>query len=180
MIRVVCACGRAFKAEDRHAGKRTKCPECGGDLTIGPAPTSTGGDANEIPAWWYPSDPTSQAERATAPTRSGSDPGSDAVNTMVLPPGYNAKQRASTGPPVSPPEAPAGIQWQVPGFPSFPIKRIWAIAGGSVALLVLAAGLTLWPRSPAPGTDELSPAPRGAELGEPDNLARSATSPPSA
>ena len=91
MIRVICACGRAFKAEDRHAGKSTKCPECGADLTIGPAPISTspGGDANEVPAWWFPSDPTALADRATAPTRSGSDPGADAANTMVLPPGYN-------------------------------------------------------------------------------------------
>ena len=96
MIRVVCTCGRAFKAEDRHAGKHTKCPECGADLTIGPAPisTSTGGDAKEAPAWWYPSDPAAQAERATAPTRSGSDPGSDAVNTVVLPAGYNPKPQS--------------------------------------------------------------------------------------
>lgn len=56
MIRVFCTCGRAFKAEDRHAGKQTKCPECGADLTIGPGPsaTSSGGDADEVPAWWYP------------------------------------------------------------------------------------------------------------------------------
>ena len=104
MIRVVCSCGRAFKAEDRHAGKHTKCPECGADLTIGPAPISTspGGNANEVPAWWYPSEPTDQAERATAPTRSGSDPGSDAIDTMELPPGYNPKPQPSTqSPPAS-------------------------------------------------------------------------------
>ena len=57
MIRVICGCGRVFKAEDRHAGKRTKCPVCGSDLTIGQTPaSSSGGDVDEVPSWWYPSD----------------------------------------------------------------------------------------------------------------------------
>jgi hypothetical protein len=189
MIRVICACGRAFKAEDRHAGKSTKCPECGADLTIGPAPLSTspGGDANEPPAWWFPNDPTDQNDRSTAPTRSASDPGGDAVNTIVLPPGYNPKPQTSAhsppaGAPTSAPvplsAARSGIQVQVPGLPSFPVKRNWAIAGGFVALLVLAVGAALWLRSPAPGADELSPAPRGPLSGVPDNLARSTNSRP--
>jgi hypothetical protein len=156
MIRVVCTCGRAFKAEDRHAGKQTKCPECGAGLTIGPAPisTSTGGDAKEAPPWWYPNDPAAQVERATAPTRSGSDPGTDAVNTMVLPP-HGAKPQsssqslpagASTSAQVSAPKASVGAQMQVPGHPSFPIKKTWVIASGSIGLLVLAVGVTLWLR----------------------------------
>ena len=58
MIRVVCDCGRAFKAEDRHAGKHTTCPVCGAALTIGQAPvsSSSGGDNAEVPSWWYPTD----------------------------------------------------------------------------------------------------------------------------
>ena len=65
MIRVVCTCGRAFKTEDRHAGKHTTCPECGAGLTIGPVPntSSSGSDVDEVPAWWNPSDPTAQAAR---------------------------------------------------------------------------------------------------------------------
>ena len=151
MIRVVCACGRKFKAEDQHAGKDTKCPECGADLTIGPAPvsTSTGGDADEIPAWWYPSDATARAERATAPTRSGSDPGAEAANTKVLPPGYIPKPQASSqSPPAGPRRAfkcplrsaPAGTPHADAGASSFPGKKIWPIAGGTIALLVLAVG----------------------------------------
>jgi hypothetical protein len=190
MIRVVCACGRKFKTEDRHAGKHTKCPECGADLTIGPAPISrsTGGDAKKVPAWWYPSDPTAQVERGTAPTQSASDPGADAANTMVLPPGYSPKPQASSQSPpagastsgqVSPPKAPAGIPMQVPGRSSFPVKKIWAISSGIIALLVLAVGVTLWLRSPTPGANEASPARREAEVGKPDNLGPSKLSPPS-
>ena len=35
MISVSCSCGRRFKAEDHHAGKRTRCPVCGNMLVIG-------------------------------------------------------------------------------------------------------------------------------------------------
>ena len=59
MIRVVCGCGRVFKAEARHSGKRTRCPVCGTSLIIGqtPASSSSEGDLDEVPSWWYPSDP---------------------------------------------------------------------------------------------------------------------------
>ena len=62
MIRVVCVCGRAFKAADRHAGKRTKCPVCGAGVTVGQTSvsSSSGGDIEEVPSWWYPSEPTAQ------------------------------------------------------------------------------------------------------------------------
>ncbi len=189
MIRVVCACGRKFKAEDRHAGKETKCPECGADLTIGPAPVSspTGGAADEVPGWWYPSDPTARADRATAPTRSGSDPDADAMNTAVLPPGYIRMPPASipsppaglsTSGPVSPPKAPGEIPVHVPGRPSFPVKKIGMILGGTIALLVVAVGVTLWLRSPVPGADKGSPAGREADAGKPDDLGPSQLSPP--
>jgi Spherulation-specific family 4 len=188
MIRVICTCGRAFKAEDRHAGKRTKCPECGASLTIGPAPisSSSGGGAKEVPAWWYPSEPTAQAERATAPTRSGSDPGADAANTMVLPPGFSPKPQASSQRPtaasstsgqVSPPRAPVGPPVPLPGSRPFPVTMLWAIASATVALLILAVCATLWLRSPTSKPDEISPARRGAELGNSDNLAPNKPSP---
>jgi Spherulation-specific family 4 len=191
MIRVHCACGGKFKAEDRHAGRQAKCPDCGADLTIGPAPISIpgGGDANEVPGWWYPGDPTAHADRATAPTRSGSDPGADAVNTAVLPPGYSPKPQASGQPPragastggqVSPPKAPAGIPMQVQERPSFPVKRIWAVSLGTIALLVLAAGVILWLRSATPGADKILPAGREAEAAKPDNEGPSKLAPPSA
>lgn len=34
-ISIQCACGKKFRAKDEHAGKRTKCPDCGRTLTIG-------------------------------------------------------------------------------------------------------------------------------------------------
>jgi hypothetical protein len=178
MIRVVCICGRAFKAEDRHAGKNTKCPECGAGLTIGPAPiptsTATGGDAKEAPPWWYPNDRAAQADRATAPTRSGTDPGADAVNTVVLPSGYSSNPQAPiqslppgapTSAPVSPPKTASGLQMKVPDHPSFPAKGIWVIVGGTIALLVLALGLTIWLRSPTRPQFDVAGHPKPAAAG---------------
>ncbi len=106
MIRVICTCGRAFKAEDRHAGKRAKCPVCGADLTVGPAPeTRPGGSgADEGPSWWDTSGRTDRAVRGTAPTRSGSDPGPDAVNPRVLLAGHDHQPQPHASSP-SPPTA---------------------------------------------------------------------------
>jgi len=86
MIRVVCGCGRVFKAEDRHAGKRTKCPVCGTTLTIGgtPVSSSSGGDFDEVPSWWYPSDPQVASEPLATSARGGD--GADALRTAVFPP----------------------------------------------------------------------------------------------
>jgi Spherulation-specific family 4 len=190
MIRVVCTCGRAFKAEDRHAGKQTKCPECGAGLTIGPAtpPGSTGSDAKEAPPWWFPSDPTTPAERATAPTRSGSDPGSDAVNTVVLPPGYSPKPRsssqsfpagASINTQVSPPNATFGAHMSVPGHSWLASKKSWLVATGTIALLVLAGGFALWFRSPPPGAAGVSAGPRTVESDRPNNAVAGTVSQPS-
>ena len=33
-ISFTCACGKALKARDEHAGKKTKCPQCGAVLAI--------------------------------------------------------------------------------------------------------------------------------------------------
>ena len=60
---------------------------------------------------------------------------------------------------------------KVPARPSLPVKRIWAIAGGTIALLALAIGMTFWLGLPTPDADLILPARRGAaELGKPANL----------
>jgi Spherulation-specific family 4 len=191
MLRIVCACGRAFKAEDRHTGKRTKCPACGAGLTIGPTPvpSSSGNDVDEVPAWWYPSDPATHATRGIAPTRSGSDPDREAVDTVVFPAGYDASPKppassqspsavASTTPQAFPPKTPVGAQVRVPAHASFPVKKLWAIASGTVGFLVLAIGAILWLRSAPPGVNEVS-LPREAEPDTRDRLDPSRLSPPS-
>jgi hypothetical protein len=167
MIRVICICGRAFKAEDRHAGRQTKCPECGADLTIGPAPVPSGRSAEEVPAWWYPGGATDQAARGTVPTRSGSDTGSHAVSPTVA----SSGSVQQPGPQASGPSPPAA---------SFPARKHWAIIGGSAALVFLAMGALLWLRPGAPGEGGVAPAPRGAELDKPDESGRNRPAPPSA
>src|SRR5262245_58326758 len=100
MIRVVCTCGRVFKAEDRHAGKRTQCPVCGVSLTIGQTPvtSSSGGDVVEVPSWWYPSEPQNQDAGRAAPRRGGSDP--ETVQTSILPSsGADSRFKAQDGTP---------------------------------------------------------------------------------
>ncbi len=57
MIRVVCGCGRVFKAEDRHTGKQTRCPACGAELIIGTPMSGSLGSGEqrlieEFPSWW--------------------------------------------------------------------------------------------------------------------------------
>lgn len=56
MIRVVCGCGRVFKAEDRHSGRQTRCPACGTDLIIGTPMSGSFGSGEqpsieEFPSW---------------------------------------------------------------------------------------------------------------------------------
>jgi hypothetical protein len=48
MIRVFCGCGRVFKADIRHSGRRTRCPACGANLTIGQAPSSGSGEVYQV------------------------------------------------------------------------------------------------------------------------------------
>jgi Spherulation-specific family 4 len=88
MISVSCSCGRKFKADDQHAGKRTRCPVCGNMLVIGQvvgkAPSNVS-DNGEMPSWWFPSESPAKAPSRVSPppTRSGSDP--DDVQTVVIP-----------------------------------------------------------------------------------------------
>jgi hypothetical protein len=49
MISVMCACGKRLKTEDRHAGKRTKCPNCGADAVFpSPEPAAVGAVEQEV------------------------------------------------------------------------------------------------------------------------------------
>jgi hypothetical protein len=179
MIRVFCACGRAFKAEDRHAGKHTKCPECGADLTIGQLPksSSSGGDVEEVPSWWYGSDSTGQIDRAAAPTQSGSDP--DSKQTMVLPPANDPKEAPQASSPGPSAVAPAGARVPAWTRPSSSVKILWALAGGTIALAILVVGAVLWMRSATPGGDAVLPAGRRAELAKTNDVDQSKLSAPS-
>ena len=114
-----------------------------------------------------------------APTRSGSDPGADAVNTVVLPAGYEPKPKpeptnqspaatAATRPQVPPPTAPVSAHAQVPPRASLSDRKLWIVSGSAVAFLVVAVAAILWLRSAPPGEDAVSPAPAGAELHKPD------------
>jgi len=39
MIEVQCpSCGKRFGAADQHAGRQASCPQCGGPITVAPAP----------------------------------------------------------------------------------------------------------------------------------------------
>ena len=53
------------------------------------------------------------------------------------------------------------------------------ISGGTIALLVLAVGVTLWLRSPTSGADQGSPARREADAGKPDPWGPTQLAPPS-
>ena len=149
MIRVVCTCGRAFKAEERHAGRQTNCPECGASLTIGPAPTAGSGGTDEPPAWWHAGGETDPTARATAPTRSSSDPGPDAVNPMA---------------------SPAAYDHQPPPAASLPARKHRAIIGGTAAVLLLVMGVFLWLRSGTSGVDEAAPCAGRRRAGQAEAL----------
>ncbi|QEH38696.1 Spherulation-specific family 4 [Aquisphaera giovannonii] len=113
MIPVSCSCGRRFKAEDHHAGKRTRCPVCGTLLVIGQAgvatprpdpqgviPPSGVTDNGEVPSWWFPAGgpgahPAAGTVATPPTTRSGTGSGSgtgssssgdpDEIKTAVFP-----------------------------------------------------------------------------------------------
>lgn len=145
MIRVVCGCGRVFKAEDRHSGKRTRCPVCGTGLTIGqtPASSSSEGDLDEVPSWWFPADPEGPGDPSAAISDSA-DP--DAIRTEILPPPEAALpiHRKSE-------ESILGTTPARPASTEPRSRRIAALAGG-VAITALLATAALWSiQPPVPG-----------------------------
>jgi hypothetical protein len=161
MIRVVCGCGRVFKAEDRHAGKRTRCPVCGTGLIIGQTPVSSSseGDLDEVPSWWYPSDPQGTLGLGEEPLGGLGDP--ESVRTAVLPPvpepGLEVERKDAPGREALGDGAgrrPSG-GFVVGGW------RPWALAGAVAASALLALGVLFWMRAAAPDPGERIPA-RGA------------------
>ncbi len=150
MIRVVCACGRVFKAEDRHAGKRTKCPVCGAMLTIGrtPVSSSSGGDVDEVPSWWYPSDPQGPVDGSGLPPRGGSDP--EAIPTAILPPGGDVQLAAQRAHPSRRPALASGARRPAPARPLSRVRRLWILSVGTAVLAVSALGSLVVMRSVAP------------------------------
>lgn len=146
MISVSCTCGRRFKAEDQHAGKRTKCPVCGNMLVIGQSAgigPSGVKDNGEVPSWWFPTSPSPKATTTVTPipTRSGSSSGSDTddLPTMVIPsqpgfrPGIQVGGRG--GSPGSTQSGESG-----PTASRLPV----ALLGGALAMAVVGLSAILW------------------------------------
>jgi hypothetical protein len=150
MISVSCTCGRRFKAEDHHAGKRTRCPVCGNLLVIGQAPAGPSGvnDNGEVPSWWFPTSSTSKAGSGST-SRSGSNP--DDIQTVILPPKPSSHTDAP-GTPLGPARpGTGGSKWLI------------GILGGVALVAIVGLVLVAWPRQggnePQPGPD--LPANRG-------------------
>jgi hypothetical protein len=154
MIRVVCGCGRVFKAEFRHAGKRTRCPACGMCLIIGQTPSSGSGegDVEEVPSWWYPSvPPGSIGTEPSFPVAYG-DP--ESVRTAFLEPG-----------PVPSATNPGGHQGgggRGPAVPAGAGRSLWTLAGAVAVMAALALGVLcwIWWTIPISGETTANPRPR--------------------
>jgi hypothetical protein len=69
-IKVVCSCGAGFAAPDQYAGKKVKCPKCGGALAVpnGNAGGATSGGANAGGAKAPGAAPQAASRPAPAPT----------------------------------------------------------------------------------------------------------------
>ncbi len=162
MIRVVCGCGRVFKAEARHAGKRTRCPVCGTGLIIGqtPASSSSEGDLDEVPSWWYPSDPRDPSGSEGAPPGGAADP--EAVRTAILPPAPEPKLEVERGDDTGR-EARAGRGPPAGAGPSTRAGGSGRWRGPWRRRRVLALGLLFWMRAASPGRGEGIPA-RGSSV----------------
>jgi Spherulation-specific family 4 len=139
MISVSCSCGRKFKADDHHAGKRTRCPLCGNMLVIGqpPVPPPLGvNDDGELPSWWFPSSSSPRPSMPPAPrqslplTGSGSNP--DEIQTTVIPaqPGFPSEPFSPSQGKVTPP-----TQLAQPSLPSLGNAKLGL--GMLVAALVI-------------------------------------------
>jgi Spherulation-specific family 4 len=138
MIRVVCVCGRVFKAEDRHAGRRTRCPACGASLVIGPTPAAdSGADLDGSPSGWYPTDPTAVIGAESRPAPPHCD--SESMPTAIIEPAVvpAQEQRAVGG----------DMRASAPGL----ARRLWTVTGAVAASLLLAFGLLYWIHVAVPG-----------------------------
>jgi len=192
MIVVSCSCGRRFKAEDHHAGKRTKCPVCGNLLMIG-QPVSVGpsgvNDNGELPAWWFPPGvPISQVGANLTPphtppttpvsTASGSNP--DEIPTVEM-----ARRLAPAPPTVQPGQfaAPGGLTpASPPTIPGIPSSGITAGAIGALLTLgAVALAAFIWYRSSErPGGGEPAVSVRNVQAPAVESGAAREAPPPSA
>ena len=147
MISVSCSCGRRFKAEDHHAGKRTRCPICGQLLTIGrpsAVAASNVSDNGEVPSWWFPSAP--------APTQSASGSNPDDIQTMVVPASREAHLPAAGNPSTSEPSKASA--------PVFSRAMIFlALTFSALVLLVLGAVVWLQGGGRVERPEQAQPAP---------------------
>ena len=170
MISVSCTCGRRFKAEDQHAGKRTKCPVCGNMLVIGQSAgigPSGVKDNGEVPSWWFPTSPSPKATTTVTPipTRSGSGSGSgsdpDDLPTMVIPsqPGFRPGSQVGGrgGSPGSTQSGESG-----PRASRLPV----ALLGGALAMAVVGLSVILWLQTGGNGVGP-APNPPAAAPGQP-------------
>jgi len=146
MISVSCSCGRKFKADDHHAGKRTRCPVCGNMLVIGQAPVSSPSgvsDNGEVPSWWFPSGSSPRPSmplpprEPPPPTRSGSNP--DDIQTAVVP-----SQPGMYPEPSSAGQGKAGSPAQPPALDSGNARLALGMMAGALVICVLGLGVIIW------------------------------------
>ncbi len=167
MISVSCTCGRRFKAEDHHAGKRTRCPVCGNLLVIGPAVAATPSGVNdngEVPSWWFPTQQTPKSG-SVPPTRSGSNP--DDIQTVVMPPSQGSRVDPPRAP--APVPAPAGAAHPSPALDSGSKILIGLLSGISIAAIAGLAYVTWFqpenkvgqPQAPPTNQAKVEPATEG-------------------
>jgi hypothetical protein len=142
-IKVACQCGQRFAANDALAGKRVKCPKCGGVLAIPrPQPAASSG-LDDLGALEAPTLPTS------APTAFGSaQRGAPAARSKA---GRTAQPGFAAQP--SQPAWPQGqTAWQGSGFgyqrpqpkkKGMSLGLILALVGGGSVLLLAIVGVVV-------------------------------------
>ena len=155
MILVLCSCGRKFKADDQHAGKRTRCPVCGNMLVIGQpagkAPSNVSDDG-EMPSWWFPSGPLAKGSTPSIsplPTRGGIDP--EDIHTAVIPSHSSSH-----------PEMPSqgSVRAPVNGISKILVWVIW----GALACAVMSTATILWRQTAGKGSGTPVTNPPGSVL----------------
>jgi hypothetical protein len=127
-----CACGKAFRVPDEHAGKRTKCPACGGALTVPAPPASAEDDAFRL---------LEAAEAPERPARAAPPP---------PPSNWSAPRRPVAAAPPPPPAAQAKTRPRPVRRPrddrgggGFQIVLSPAVAGGLASMAIAGVWIAL-------------------------------------